>query len=399
MKKIYTATTLFLFAVCALAQSPRTVLLETKETTQLEAVGEGICMKEQVKGLYGPNLAIISMHDDNIFDGGDPMYRPFVGDWATFFAPAIYPAGLVDRVSYNGNDLNLGLSLWVDTIAARINRTTDALVTLPEVLYDDNENEIFVRMQVNYTKLNIENREMRFFLYLVQDGVIADQRIDTTGGAAPCSLFSDTIDTAFNFSHEDVAIANPSGFDGIDNILPLQTDVGMQYTTSFAFPVPDGVSIDDVRVVGFVAEYTPSSVSDNKVVNAAKSETFTLYDSNDPSDPNHPDNPDNPNSASNPSNWPSSINEAAAAPSIAASVYPNPITDLGVIEFHLPAREVIDVSVYDVTGKMVRSIYQQELAEGRQLAAISAFDFEPGTYFVRIAGKGFIEQVLVIIAR
>ena len=398
MKNLYILSACILAVCSGLAQSPRTVLLEVRETTQLPAVAEGICMKEEVKSLYGNSLAVISMHDDDVFNGGDPMYREFAGNWATFFAPALYPSGLVDRVSYNGTDLNLGLSLWVDSIASRINQTSDGLVTLPEVLYDDNTNEIFVRIQINFSQGSIENRDLRFFLYLVQDGVVANQLVDTTGGMAPCTLFSDTTDTAYNFIHNDVAIANPSGFDGVDNIIPLQTNVDGQYTTEFSFDLPAGVSIDDVRVVGFVAEYTPSEVGNNKVVNAAKSDDFTLYDSTDPNDPNHPENKNNPNSRFFRDNWPLGIGDPASD-AVRASVYPNPVIDLGIVEFHLPSKQKVRVGIYDVTGKEVVVLYEQMLAEGRQVAAFNALTLDQGTYFVRVEGDAFLQQVPVVIAR
>ena len=397
MKNLYILSACILAVCSGLAQSPRTVLLEVRETTQLPAVAEGICMKEEVKSLNGNSLAVISMHDDNVFNGGDPMYRDFAGNWATFFAPALYPSGLVDRVSYNGNDLNLGLSLWVDTIASRINQTSDGLVTLPEVLYDNNTNEVFVRIQVNFSSGSIENRDLRFFLYLVQDGVVANQLVDTAGGMAPCTLFSDTTDTAYNFMHNDVAIANPSGFDGIDGIIPLQTNLDGQYSTEFAFDLPAGASIDDVRAVGFVAEYTPGEVAKNMVVNAAKSENFTLYDSTDPTDPNHPDNRNNPNSRFFRDNWPVGVDDPGSKV-IPASVYPNPVTDLGTVEFHLPSKQKVRVGIYDVTGKEVAVLYEQLLAEGRQVAAFNALRIEQGTYFVRIEGDSFLQQVPVVIA-
>lgn len=397
MKNFYTLAACVIVAFTSMAQSPRTVLLETRETTQLQAVADGICEKESVKALYGNNMAVISFHDDDVFGGGDPLYSQAAGDWSTFFAPPNYPSGLVDRVSFNGMNLNLGLSLWADTIASRINQTTDGLVTMPEVLYDAAENEAFVRVQVNFTEDIIDNRDLRFFLYLVQDGLVADQLVDTLGGS-PCSLFSDTIDTAFNFVHNDVVIASPSNFDGVENIIANQTSSGMQFTTSFAFDLPNGVSIDDVRVVGFVSNYTPSEVTQNQVVNAAKSSTFTLYDSQDLTDDNHPENVDNPNSEFFPGNWPTAVGTIKGE-SIPAVAYPNPITDLGIVEFHLPEAQMIDVSLYDVMGKRVATIYTQQLASGRQLAALNAFNYAPGTYFVRIEGDGFLEQLPVVIAR
>lgn len=411
MKNVYLILGALILSTASMAQSPRTVLLETRETTQLMPSAEGICAKENVKAQFGSDVAIISFHDDNIFNGGDPLYNAVAAEWATFFAPANYPGGLIDRVSYNGTSLNLADDLWSDTIAARLNRPTDGLVTLPEVLYDSNTREIFVRIQVNFTEDVIENRDLRFFCYITRDNMAADQYVNPQN--VPCGIFPtsqlDTIDTNVvgmdtnyvaimpDYLHDNVAIASPSTFSGVENIIPNQVSVDMQKTTTLTYTLPNGVDLADLTVVGFVANFTPSDVTLNRVVNAAKERNFTFYDSSDPKDPNHPDNSNNPNSQFNPANWPTGINETPDFKK--AQVYPNPVNDLAVVEFQLYERAQVKVTLLDITGKQVDVIYNQELAQGRQIAAFNGANYAPGMYFVMIESKHQTEKIPVIISR
>ena len=156
------------------SQSTRTALLEVSESTLTPSNASIICAKEEVRSAFSEDeVVILAQHYNDVQN--DPLFKQFSKEWALSLFVNGFTVGGVDRVSYNGTSMVLNPSVWVDTITARINRPTDGLVTLPEVLYDANINEVYVRVQLDFTDSSIFNREMRFFCYLVQDGVEADQ--------------------------------------------------------------------------------------------------------------------------------------------------------------------------------------------------------------------------------
>lgn len=395
MKQLFTLVTTVL-TLSAFAQSPRTVLLELSESTWTYSNSTAICAKEDVKSTFGPGVAVVSHHWDDIQNGGDPMYQNFSSQWSQTFFVTQWGRGSVDRISYNGTTMtSLDTDLWSDTIAARLNRTTDGLVTIPELLYDANSNEIFIRVQFDVSKTSIEARELRFFCFLVEDDVIADQFVDTLA-LGSCTLFNDTMDTAVDFSHNDVAIANPSSYEGTDNLIPLTVDAGNRFHSVYTLAKPSGTDLANLRVVAFVGNYSNADITLNAVINAAKNSTFTDYDKDDVTDPNHPDNPDNPKSRFNPDNWPTGVQEYHPS-ELDVKVQPNPVADLALVTFNVPGTQQVSVSLYDLHGRKVKDIYSQTLAAGKQQAAFTAHALPQGMYVVRISGETFVAQENVII--
>ena len=411
MKQLYTLAILFLGIATVQSQSTRTVLLETTESNWVASNAENICNKENVKSKFSDDeLGVISFHTDDIINGGDPMFKTFADEWAQTFFVTSLDRGAIDRYSYNGTTMtSLGGQVWEDSIQARINRTTDGLVTIPELLYDESEEEIFVRVQLDITDstFSIVNRELRFFLYLVQDGIVHPQVFDLATNFGSCSLFSGAFDTIdingneayqkSNFQHNDVAILNPSNYDGTDNIISQQPKVGNKFHSTYSFKKPSGASLGSLRVVAFVANYSNADVTLNEVMNAAQSNDFVTYEKTDVTDPNHPDNPDNPNSQFNSANWPTSIQEIEGFDS-EMKVSPNPLSDLGVISYNVPKANEISVAIYDLSGRMVLEVYTQRLSAGPQKAAFNVRAMPNGVYFARVSSNDFISQQTIVVA-
>lgn len=397
MKQLFTLGCTLVISAGAFAQYPRTVLLELSESTWTATNSTAICTKEAAKSIYGTDLAVISYHWDDIQNGGDPMFKQFANEWSQTYFISQWGRGAIDRVAYDGIKLtSLDPFAWNDTIAARINRTTEALVTIPELLYDAAEDEIFVRLQLDFGIGNIANREMRFFLYLVQDGVVATQVVDTAE-LGTCTLFSDTTDTAFNYYHNDVAILNPSSYQGTDNIIPLQVLEDSKYSAIYTFDKPAGINLSDLRVVGFAALYSNADVTKNQVLNAAQKVSFTNYDKSDVNDPNHPDNADNPNSRFNPNNWPTSVNEIPNF-DYEISVSPNPANDIVIAKFQVPNNQTVEATLVDMQGRKVSVAYNQTLAKGEQRAAFNTENIPAGYYIIQIEGQNFVSRSSVVVS-
>lgn len=394
MRRLFTLSVFLTAALSSMSQSQRTVLLELSESTWIQDNSLLMCTKENIRSVFGNDVAMISYHWDDVVNGGDPMFKQFAEQWALTFNIGDWGTAAIDRVAYDGTNLtSLDPSVWSDTIAARLNRPTLGLLTMPELLYDPATNEIFVRGQMDFTEGFIDNKEMRFFCYLLEDGIIADQVVDTLS-LGSCTLFSDTLDTFPDFAHKDVAIANPSTYEGTDGIFPPQASIGNRFHGIYTFSKP-AADIADLRVVMFVAEYNNADMTKNKVINAAQGNVFIEYNSADPNDVNHPDNINNTNSRFHPDNWPTGFGEHANA--FQVNVYPNPVSDLGIVAFNLPSAQRVAVSLIDMQGREVLNIYDQQLAAGPHKAAFTTRNIEPGMYIARIQGNGFVRQANVVV--
>lgn len=79
------------------------------------------------------------------------------------------------------------------------------------------------------------------------------------------------------------------------------------------------------------------------------------------------------------------------------NVYPNPATDVARIEFTAESFNNGSVSVYDITGRMVKEIDLMNIAIGRNVVEIDVNDLQTGTYIVtmKLDNKVTTQKLLV----
>jgi hypothetical protein len=77
------------------------------------------------------------------------------------------------------------------------------------------------------------------------------------------------------------------------------------------------------------------------------------------------------------------------------NVYPNPFGDYTIVSFFLLEKEAVDLTIYDVNGKVVYSSKQTLMEAGNQKLMINTGEFVPGVYFVNLkAGeKTFVRKI------
>jgi hypothetical protein len=80
--------------------------------------------------------------------------------------------------------------------------------------------------------------------------------------------------------------------------------------------------------------------------------------------------------------------------------YPNPVHRQATLEVTVREKQPIQVQMYDVLGRRVRTLYAKEM-EGQQTRQIQirTEDLSSGVYFVRVKGKGFAETRRMTVVR
>jgi len=66
------------------------------------------------------------------------------------------------------------------------------------------------------------------------------------------------------------------------------------------------------------------------------------------------------------------------------SIYPNPASDKITVAFDLPETGPVEISIYDLQGKMVKNINLGVRPEGRHDAIINCRNLGAGTYILRL---------------
>lgn len=63
--------------------------------------------------------------------------------------------------------------------------------------------------------------------------------------------------------------------------------------------------------------------------------------------------------------------------------YPNPTTDNTTLTFNLDETSTVNVSVYSISGRLVKTVTNKNVQAGAQTLTIDASDLPNGTYIVK----------------
>jgi Secretion system C-terminal sorting domain len=76
---------------------------------------------------------------------------------------------------------------------------------------------------------------------------------------------------------------------------------------------------------------------------------------------------------------------------IHSTIYPNPTNGTSEIRFSLTSSSNIVLNIYDITGRLVKTVLNEKRAVGVQQILVNTTDFQNGIYFYTITGEGFNE--------
>lgn len=73
--------------------------------------------------------------------------------------------------------------------------------------------------------------------------------------------------------------------------------------------------------------------------------------------------------------------------------YPNPFNSETIIEFDIPKTEDIEITIYDITGKMLKDIFRGQLNSGHNYIRFNAENLSTGIYFCCLKSSGIVRAV------
>jgi len=79
--------------------------------------------------------------------------------------------------------------------------------------------------------------------------------------------------------------------------------------------------------------------------------------------------------------------------------FPNPFNPTSIINFDIPALSPVRLAVYDVHGKLVRLVVNEQLAQGSYEVAFEGNALPSGTYFYNITAGNFSDTKKMILLR
>jgi flagellar hook assembly protein FlgD len=79
--------------------------------------------------------------------------------------------------------------------------------------------------------------------------------------------------------------------------------------------------------------------------------------------------------------------------------YPNPFNPSTNINFKLPESGLVNISIYDINGKLVEELINRNLSAGNHLIDWNAINYPSGIYFYRISAGNFTDVKKMILVK
>jgi hypothetical protein len=76
--------------------------------------------------------------------------------------------------------------------------------------------------------------------------------------------------------------------------------------------------------------------------------------------------------------------------------YPNPFQHTTTIQFTLNRSAQVKLELFDVTGRRVRTVVDQQMVAGKQEARLNGSDLPAGTYYYRLVADGIMKSGSVV---
>lgn len=89
--------------------------------------------------------------------------------------------------------------------------------------------------------------------------------------------------------------------------------------------------------------------------------------------------------------------EEVVKPTLKTKVYPNPVVDLFEMDIDMPESEVVEISLVDITGKVVKVLYNDKLKAGVNTLSFNKNVLTAGTYIVQVEGSSIHSTSKIII--
>jgi hypothetical protein len=95
---------------------------------------------------------------------------------------------------------------------------------------------------------------------------------------------------------------------------------------------------------------------------------------------------------------PNAVQQVTNTQASQLKVYPNPMNVQGTIEYSLTKADKISMDIYDIQGKLVKSI-PVESGPGSHTVTFNVTDMHTGTYIATLTGSDFRKSVRFVVER
>lgn len=255
----------------------RTVVLEEGTGTKCPNCPRGIKAIEMMQELYGEQFIPVAIHG---YTNGSAFLNTWSADYAQFLGFQAYPTGILNREQfgteffvkdndYQINDPENGTT-WFDITSRMLSELTDAQVDVDHAYIDPESGLIEVGIKMNYAYDN-DNTNINVHTVVLENNLLAFQ--DNNYAHSNSTLLADWCQggkygmnpAPYNFSHIARGM-HGNIYAGVPGMFPRSIDSSKDYTSTYAFKIPDALEKpENAEVVVMLID-----ANSGKIINAAK---------------------------------------------------------------------------------------------------------------------------------
>jgi len=377
--------------------SPDTGFIVGNSGTILHATDSGITWVAQTSGTT-TDLKTIFFTSSNIgYAAGDSGTIIYTNDQGTTWSPQDVGGSNININAIHFPDATIGYAVGDDKI----------LKTLVPVINISNPNggEIWpgeTTQNINWTSSNVTNIDLAYSTNGT-DWEVIDTSISAASGTYAWSVpdtasmtvliqisdamfpgIQDTSDEVFEISKLELTLTAPNGGEvwlslDTENIQWTSlnvTNIDLEYSVDGSTWTSIAISQDaSTGSYAWTVPNDPSTTARVKIINSFYS---TNYDESD-------------------SDFEIEFMNGIsllAINSIKIKLYPNPNNQYAIIEFENPDAGSVELSLYDMQGRLISQIVDKEFPRSKQSIQFSTADLPPGSYLIQLNTERGEEQII-----
>lgn len=337
------------------ASVQRKAVLEEYTTAVCQFCPDGAVVVEQVLA-QNPNVIGIGVH--SCF-GTDAMTNTEASTICSTLGNNSAPTAMVDRIVYPGESsaaFSRANNLWLNRANARAAQGAPVGLTITGS-YVPGANTASVTVSSSFVDYPLPGN-LSLSLAVVEDSVTGVgngyNQVNAYNNSAGHPYFG-AGNPIVGYVHRHVLRDILPSTWGDQTVIPSSITLNTAYSQTFTVSIPTNWDYEQLSVVGMV-NYAGPGIENYQILNAEQVKLSQL--------------------TTGLADIASNVNGIELAP--------NPTADLSTIKFNLVRNANVNLTVMDVTGKVVQENNLGTLTKGRQQAIIDASALENGFYFVNL---------------
>ncbi|MBC8267096.1 MAG: Omp28-related outer membrane protein [Flavobacteriales bacterium] len=352
----------------------KNVLLEEFTTEPCGYCPDGTLVVEQINNQY-PYVVAVGHHAGF---NTDFLTTSFHTSYANDMANGA-PTAAIDRYDFDGSGDNVAISrsIWSSSAVQMYNEITPVNISINDIIYDATTNTVDAMVNLDFVDY-AQPGDLVITFWVVEDSIIPQNQINyyssqsSSGGAGGSSHqyytlpynLDPTNANDYQHRHVSMTVETATWGDAISITNPIPNDTYQQAFTNISL---NGMDAGQVYLVAVVS-YHNTDKAKRLVLNVTEEHVDGMV---------------------------SAIKENSVEQKL--NTYPNPVNEIGFIEFELANTQEVIIDLYNIIGEKLTTVIKQKYAAGKHHAAFNSSELSNGTYFLKVKTNIGITTVKVVV--